>query len=141
MSILDKYKKEAQGTADGKRLDRAGKFLNKTSSGGPISKEKRRELEATMLKPDPIKPFAKGADQKPISNLTKWSVQLVLGSDENYELFSKFFKVNQYKGANVGYKQLAVLFAFLKAMERGNLSFDLETKILYYCKGKNKIEL
>ena len=121
-------------------VNRAARFRKQCEKEKP-GKERLRQLEMEMLGPDPMKPFIGGVGKKTLSNLKKWSVQLVLGSDENYELFSKFFKINQYQGANVNYKQLVLLFSFLRAMERGNLSFDSVTNVLYYCKGKVKVEI
>ena len=84
--LLERFKEESKG------LDKKG----------------RRQLEERLLLPvESPKYFGSSPDDKFFSEK---SVRLVFGTKKEFELFSKYFSVNQYKEFNVS--NLDLLFSF-----------------------------
>jgi len=99
------------------------------------TKAERRKLEEHLLKPEKIKVY--GGNKSQVDSLAGLKILLMFHKEEEFDLFHKYFKVNEYSGKNVSNVDLLVLI--LKAFDRGSLLHE-DGKI-YRVKGTNKYEL
>ena len=90
--------------------------------GRPLTQGETRKLEMALLKPEKLPPPPVKLERKDISPIQKHTVLIILKNDEDYELFSRYFKILSYKTPNV--TDLKLLMALLRALEDGTIVYD-----------------
>ena len=114
------------GESKVKKLDRIAK--GKTEA-------ERRKLEEHLLKPEKLKAY--GGDESQVDSLVGLKILLMFHTEEQFDLFHKYFKVNEYCGKNVSNVDLLLLV--LKAFDKGSLLW--ENGELYHMKENKKYAL
>ena len=91
-----------------------------------LTKKERRCLEQQLLKPEGIPPFV--GHRATHTSVDDRSVKIIFESDEDFELFRRFFRVNSYKGQNT--RDVDIIVALVEALDRGSLEYNATDKTL-----------
>ena len=125
MNIFDAIGARSRSSVQAQRIEELS--FGKTN-------EEKRELERQLLKPDRIQPYTGTIPgQGPVEQRT---LKMIFNSMGEMELFSKHFKVSNYKGANT--RDVDILMAFVMALESGVLEFNHEDGNLYFVTDQNE---
>lgn len=108
---------------DGKR-SRAAKF-EELARGK--TKEQRRELEKTLLKPQVLPEYSGNIPGK--SSIENRTVKIIFETSMDLELFKRHFKVSAYKELNV--RDILLLIKFLSLLDEHILEYDSKEGTLF----------
>lgn len=105
-----------------KRIGRKSRVEKFSELAQGKDKKETRQLERKFLKPEPIKDHV--GPKATAKGLEKWTVKLVFQNQEDFELFTKYFKVSKYVNPSVVPSHLKMLFDLMRGLESGAIAYD-----------------
>lgn len=102
-----------------------------------LSKREKRVLEQKLLKPEALPTFV--GTRPAGSAVEERTVKIIFETDEDLELFKRFFRVNNYKGQNT--RDVDIIVALVEALDRGSLEYNASDKTLNFVTDSERIVL
>ena len=88
------------------------------------SKKEIRKLEQEIFPPEKLKPYV--GDKSTANGVKDMSCKIFFNTEEEWEMFNKYFRVSMYVQPSVA--DIKLLIDFLKFMDEGNVVYDAKKR-------------